>query len=182
MSERTADTIELGKGVKYAKVSTRVKAIHEDTKQCSIETSVEFKDNHALFEARVTTPKGVYVGHSLGKTNQHKAFEKLETIAIGRALSFAGYLASGEIASAEEMEDIVSGQQLNSLKLKYARVYADDLEGMDRPAKQQAFSGWCKSILDEEAEYNDVESWSPEWYQACWRELVGPDSDVPFEE
>jgi hypothetical protein len=32
-----------------------------------------------------------------------KSFEKLETIAVGRALAFAGYLADGEIASMEEM-------------------------------------------------------------------------------
>ena len=33
-----------------------------------------------------------------------KAFEKLETIAVGRALALLGYAASGEIASSEEME------------------------------------------------------------------------------
>lgn len=34
-----------------------------------------------------------------------KEFEKLESIALGRALANLGYLASGEIASSEEMEE-----------------------------------------------------------------------------
>ena len=34
-----------------------------------------------------------------------KDFEKLESIALGRALANLGYLASGEIASTEEMEE-----------------------------------------------------------------------------
>ena len=34
-----------------------------------------------------------------------KAFEKLETISVGRALSLLGYLNNGEIASSEEMEE-----------------------------------------------------------------------------
>lgn len=33
-----------------------------------------------------------------------KEFEKLESVALGRALAMLGYLASGEIASSEEME------------------------------------------------------------------------------
>ena len=34
-----------------------------------------------------------------------KSFEKLESIAVGRALAFAGFSADGEIASFEEMEE-----------------------------------------------------------------------------
>lgn len=36
---------------------------------------------------------------------KEKEFEKLESIALGRALAMLGYLASGEIASSEEMEE-----------------------------------------------------------------------------
>lgn len=39
-----------------------------------------------------------------GKAKE-KEFEKLESIALGRALANLGYLASGEIASSEEMEE-----------------------------------------------------------------------------
>lgn len=37
-----------------------------------------------------------------------KAFEKLETISVGRALAKLGYLNDGQIASTEEMEDFES--------------------------------------------------------------------------
>jgi len=37
----------------------------------------------------------------------NKDFEKQETIAVGRALAFAGFLSDGEVASYEEMEDFI---------------------------------------------------------------------------
>lgn len=40
-----------------------------------------------------------------------KQREKLETVSLGRCLANAGYLASGEIASSEEMEDFLQYQQ-----------------------------------------------------------------------
>ncbi len=182
MSERKTETIEIGKGTHYAKVAARLSEMHQDHEQCSVETSCEFKENYALFTAKVTTMKGTFTGHSLGKTGQQKAFEKLESIAVGRALAFAGYLASGEIATYEEMTDVVTAAQLASLKLKYAKVNADALEGLDRPAKLQRFSAWCLSIIGEQADYSLPESWEPAWLKQCWRELIGPDVDVPFEE
>jgi len=41
----------------------------------------------------------------MGSLKNAKEFEKQETVAIGRALAILGYLASGEIASFEEMEE-----------------------------------------------------------------------------
>lgn len=37
--------------------------------------------------------------------DSEKKFEKLETIAVGRALALLGYAGSGEVASSEEMEE-----------------------------------------------------------------------------
>jgi len=102
-TERTTATIAIGKDIQYAKVSARLKEFHADNQSCSVETSVEFKEGHVLFAAKVTCGRGVFTGHSLGKTGAVKQFEKQETIAVGRALAFAGYLSSGEIASFEEM-------------------------------------------------------------------------------
>lgn len=183
MSERKTETIEIGKGVKYAKVATRVAEFHKDHEKCDVDTSCEFKEGYVLFRAVITTDKGTFSGHSMAKVGgQQKQFEKQETIAVGRALAMAGYLASGDIATYEEMSDLVTMAQLNSLKLKFAAVNADALDGLDRPAKLERFSEWCKSLLGEEADYSDASHWDAEWYQQCWRELIGPDSDVPFEE
>ncbi len=182
MTERTTETIEIGKGINYAKVSDRSMEFHKDNEQCAIETTVEFKDNFALFCAKVTTKKGTFTGHSLGKTGQQKAFEKLETIAVGRALAFAGYLASGAIATYEEMADVVTLAQLNSLKLKFNKLRADELKGMDRPTKLTQFNEWCRSVVGEDADFNEPQSWEQAWFKLCWRDLVGPDADVLFEE
>ena len=183
MNDRKAETMTIS-GKEYAKVVTRLKLMHEDHDKCEVETTVEFKDNFALFTAKLTTNKGTFSGHSLGKTTEKKAFEKLETIALGRALSFAGYLASGEIASYEEMADIanaVTSTQLNSLILKYSKEYTAALEGLDRVDKAKRFNKWCRDVTGEEVDFRNHASWEAEWMKTCWAELTGVDEDVPFE-
>lgn len=109
MSRKTP-TVNLS-GKEYATVPERLKLFREDCPNGLIETSPEVKDDgQIIFTARVLKDKAKpdsaeATGHALGKLGQSKAFEKLETIAIGRALATLGYLASGDIASAEEMED-----------------------------------------------------------------------------
>lgn len=105
-----AKTIQLKQGAgttDYAKVSARVAEFHKANKQNTILTSYEFKEGFVIFKATVTSYKEdfahEYTGHSFGKIGALKAFEKLETIAVGRALAFAGFLSDGEIASNEEM-------------------------------------------------------------------------------
>jgi hypothetical protein len=181
MTERKTTTIDIGRGVKYARVADRVLEFHKDHEKSDVETTVVFHGDNALFTAKVTTSKGTFTGHSLGKTAQQKAFEKLETIAIGRALAFAGYLASGEIASYEEMADVVTANQLNSLKLKFAKVHADSLAGLNRVAKLERCASWRKGVVGEAADFSDPGAWEPAWFRMCWQELIGSD-DVPFEE
>ncbi len=111
MTERKTDTIKISGGVDYAKVAARSAEFHRDNETCEVATSCEFKEGHVLFTATVTTKKGMFTGHSLGKIGRQKAFEKLETIAVGRALAFAGYLTDGGIACAEEMESLGPPQQ-----------------------------------------------------------------------
>jgi hypothetical protein len=182
MSDRRTETIEIGKGVHYAKVAARSAEFHKDNELCSIETTCEFKEGFVLFTAKVTTKKGTFTGHSMDKVSgRQKQFEKQETIAVGRALAFAGYLASGDIACAEEMADVVTAAQLNSLKLKFAKLNADALAGLDQPHKLERFCAWCLSVVGEQVDYNDPQSWETDWFRQCWRELIGPDADVPFE-
>jgi hypothetical protein len=109
-------TINLS-GKQYAQVAERLRAIHEDHKDFDILTdftvteggavaftaTITIRDKVAMTDNLVTT---TYTGHSYGKMTGAKAFEKLETIAVGRALAFAGYHADGEIASADEMQDM----------------------------------------------------------------------------
>lgn len=104
------ETIDL-KGKAYATVPTRIKEFRQDCPNGLIETSPTTQpDGQVLFKARILKDKAnpdsaEATGHSVGKLTGDKAFEKLETIAIGRALAVLGYMASGDIASSEEMEN-----------------------------------------------------------------------------
>jgi len=152
MTERTVETIDIGKGIKYAKVASRLAAFHEDNDQCHIETSCEFKEGYALFSAKLTTKKGTFTGHSLAKvTSGQKQFEKQETIAVGRALAFAGYLSSGDIASQEEMSDFrtngVTLAALNELKKGWAANFAELITDADQDEKKRLFGEWVQQTL-----------------------------------
>lgn len=110
MSQR-AKTVNLQGGAEYARVPERLKLFREDCPNGSIQTDYKFLDEGKVaFTAYILKDKsdpnsGDATGHALGSTKGQKDFEKLETIAVGRALALLGYLASGEIASTEEMEE-----------------------------------------------------------------------------
>lgn len=97
-------TVKL-QGKEYAPVGERIKAFHEKyPKDTSIETDVQFKEGWAYVKATVKFDNKTFNGHSFGKLEKEKAFEKLETVAVGRALAFSGFAPDGSIASYEEIE------------------------------------------------------------------------------
>lgn len=101
-------TISL-QGKEYAQVKDRIKAFREDTTNGSITTEVDYKDGIAIMKATVISDLSNEsskraTGQAFGKVDGQKAFEKLETIAVGRALAFMGYMTDGAVASSEEME------------------------------------------------------------------------------
>ena len=105
------ETVNL-KGKEYAQVNKRVEALHTAHPNASITSDYEKLENgHLIFKAIVTPdvskPDRKFFGHSFGKITGDKSLEKLETVAVGRALAFAGFLADGSIASYEEMEDFL---------------------------------------------------------------------------
>ncbi len=99
-------------GKDYALVPTRLKEFREKNPRADIVTTPTFQDDGSLmFKARITQDQGdpnsaKGTGHARYTATQMeapKAFEKLETIAKGRALADLGYLNNGEIATTEEM-------------------------------------------------------------------------------
>lgn len=106
---RKATTMKVSGG-EYAKVPDRLKLFREDCPNGLIETTPLIEGDMIMFTAHVLKDKAKpesaeATGHSYGKNTGLKAFEKLETIAVGRALAILGYLAGGDIASSEEMEE-----------------------------------------------------------------------------
>ena len=94
----------------YAMVNDRLKQFREDNPRGLIDTAPEIINNTIVFKARILSDKSDQnsaeaTGHALGNIDgSEKQFEKLETIAVGRALALLGYSVGGEIASDEEME------------------------------------------------------------------------------
>lgn len=91
----------------YVWVNTRIEQFHEKYKKWSIETFFDINGNIVIFTAKVSLweENRVFTGHSFGTVGKEKAFEKLETVAVGRALAFAWFETKEWIASREEMEE-----------------------------------------------------------------------------
>jgi len=109
-------TISL-QGKDYAQVVERVKEFRKDNPRGKIDTTPNIQnDGQILFKAYILKDKSDEnsadaTGHALGNNKGAKAFEKLETIAVGRALAMLGYASDGEIASGEEMEEYLKYQE-----------------------------------------------------------------------
>ena len=136
-----AQTIDL-KGKEYATVPQRIKEFREACPKGKIITKHEKSDTETTFKAYIWKDKadaqsseyGIILdsadatGTAESNKKAEKDFEKLETIAIGRALAILGYLASGEIASSEEMEQFNEYKQ-DKIDLAIAEIKnAESLE------------------------------------------------------
>jgi hypothetical protein len=106
-------TISL-QGKDYAQVKDRMNEFREANPRGLIETTPTLlPDNTIMFKARILKDKAdetsaEATGHAMVANKGLKAFEKLETIAVGRALALLGYGSDGAIASSEEMEEFES--------------------------------------------------------------------------
>jgi hypothetical protein len=124
---RKAKTMDVSGGV-YAKVAERLKIFRSDWPKSKSETAYEYEvDGSIVFTVWLWKDKTDYIevlkevkdekiargssdanGTAKGDPKGKKDFEKIESIALGRALAMLGYLASGEIASFEEMEEFLA--------------------------------------------------------------------------
>jgi hypothetical protein len=110
MSMNKIKTISL-QGKEYAQVKDRLNEFRTTNPRGLIETTPIIQaDGQIMFKARVLKDKSDQssaeaTGHALGTNKGLKAFEKLESIAVGRALALLGYGTDGAIASSEEMEE-----------------------------------------------------------------------------
>jgi hypothetical protein len=118
-------TTKIGGGADYAKVSDRLKVFWEENPDGKIDSEREnLADGKIRFIARIWRDSAEVLKLAQAGTSAEvikmtanatasadavkkgdKENEKLETVAVGRALAMLGYLASGEVASREEMEE-----------------------------------------------------------------------------
>ncbi len=118
----------------YVGVNVRVDQAHEKHKEkLSIVTTFDIKDQTVIFNAKVTFGDQVFTGHSFGQVWKEKAFEKLETVAVWRALAFAGFETREWIASREEMEVWESKED--------EKPWFNDFEKMKEEMRQKIISG-----------------------------------------
>ena len=143
-------TINL-KGNEYATVPQRLKQFREDNPRASIETKPTFNpDGSVMFSTKIIADKAKAdsaeaTGTSYGELKESKAFEKLETISVGRALALLGYLNNGQVATTEEMQEFEEYKQdqfqlvLDKIKLAKKRdEFAEILQGLTPEQKQLA--------------------------------------------
>lgn len=107
MNKEKLPTIKL-QGKEYVQVKDRVLFFNEMYPTGKIETKNQLIGQNFMVMAKVTPDVTIlerfFTGHSYGQANNEKAFEKLETVAVGRALAFMGIGVIEGVASAEEME------------------------------------------------------------------------------
>lgn len=131
---KKSKTIKIKGGSEYAKVADRIKMFREDCPNGSIKTTPTFlQDGQVMFNAEVikdlsNQSSAIATANALGNNKGEKAFEKIESIAVGRALAMLGYCADGEIATSEEMEEFQEYQktkrdeQIENLKIKIDEI------------------------------------------------------------
>lgn len=141
MTKKTK-TIKVGGGAEYAKVADRIKMFREDCPRGDIDTiPTDLPNGEVRFKAIVIKDKNDDTSakasaHAQGTNKGVKAFEKIESIAVGRALAMLGYCADGEIATSEEMEDFMEFQQTKKQELVFDLMNkVDDIKSLDELRK-----------------------------------------------
>lgn len=159
-------TINL-KGNEYALVPQRLKAFREANPRASVETDPVVKDDgtiiyKAVIVADISKPDSPRAtGHAYGKLGEAKAFEKLETNAVGRALSLLGYLNNGQIASTEEMQEFEEYQLEKIIEEIHAaqtrKDFQDILAKLD-PAKKREVTPIINQRIKEMKEQENAQA------------------------
>ena len=140
-----SDYANLGAKGKYLTVPYRLKFIREHFgERISIQSeSHECSDGMFRFKANILLDgELISVGESKQNIKKDKEFEKQQTVAIGRGLSFAGFFGD-EIATAEEMEQFLKPQKPNVVPIKPVENFnADEFvkEWIEKMTKQAQHS------------------------------------------
>jgi hypothetical protein len=158
MTKDKLPTINL-KGKEYVQVKDRVKHFNEEYKDGSIKTEVVHQsDAFVAFKATVTpdiaSPEKCYTGHSFGTLKDVKAFEKLETVAAGRALAFMGIGIIESVASADEMDRYHNNITTQEDNEKEELRFNEGIQGeILEPTQKGKSKMWIKEQIAEVVKY-----------------------------
>jgi hypothetical protein len=149
----------------YALVPDRLKKFREENPRASIETEHELQvDGSITFKATIVKdladPNSARATgtarYSEVELKKPKAFEKLETVSIGRSLANLGYLNDGQIATSEEMEEWEQaqfGQALEDLKTAKTRdEFKAIMAKAKTPEQKQELTPLVKARIKQVAE------------------------------
>lgn len=139
-------TIAFGQVKKYARVADRLMEFRNANPNGLIETVPTITGETIIFKTRIVKDKSdpssaEATGHAMGENKGTKAFEKLESVSVGRALALLGYASDGEIASSEEMEE-------------FEAYKAQKLEEMLMDAQEKLES--CASLVELKSVWGDL--------------------------
>lgn len=127
-------TTKIGGGADYALVPDRLKEFRETNPRAKIETTPNWHEDGSLeFHAYIIKDKAdensadatANAFYNVKEMAGKKAFEKLETISVGRALAMLGYLNNGKIATSEEMvefEDFQTNKKFEAIENAIDRI------------------------------------------------------------
>lgn len=146
----------------YREVADRLKQFREENPRASIATTYQYNpDNSITFTATIVKDQADPASasatgnarYSEVELKKPKAFEKLETIATGRALALLGYLNDGQVATSEEMEEYEAqqfGQALEDLKTaKTQDEFKAILAKAKTPEQKQELTPLIKARIEE---------------------------------
>ena len=106
------------KGKEYAEVNQRIKAFRMIYPTGKVETAlVSCENGICIFKAIVATNEGNILGTGTAYEKENSSFinktsyiENCETSAVGRALGMAGFGIDTSVASAEDIENVIAGE------------------------------------------------------------------------
>lgn len=109
----------------YALVPDRIKEFREANPRAKITTiPTQMEDGGFMFQTTILSDKADENSAEATGTSMYnaiemkkaKAFEKLETISVGRALALLGYLNNGQVATSEEMVEFEEYKNRNKME------------------------------------------------------------------
>lgn len=157
------DSIKFG-DKDYALVPARLKKFRESNPRASIITAPTIHDDGSVtFQAKIVQDRADdYSAEATGTAHydateikKAKAFEKLETISVGRALANIGYLNDGQVATTEEMEEFEQYRlskvedAIESIKTATKRGEFQDIMAKLNPEQQKEVTPIIKARMAE---------------------------------